>query len=247
MIGIVLAAGAGTRLLPLTEALPKTLLAVDGDRTILDVALANLAAAGVAEAVVVTGFAAAEIEGRVAALAARHGLAVTTLHNERWDRNNAYSLWLAGPHLARGALVLNGDTLHPASVVHRLLARAAQGEPGFDVALAVDTRKALGAEEMKVLVADDGRVARISKQLDPGAAHGEYIGVALVPPAAAGALVDALHAAWTSDPGLYYEDGFQVLADRGGRLEPVPIGDVEWVEVDDHADLARARSIGCRC
>ncbi|MEA2387162.1 MAG: hypothetical protein QOJ22_1336, partial [Thermoleophilaceae bacterium] len=42
MIGMVLAAGAGRRLQPLTDDLPKTLLPVDGERTILDIALANL-------------------------------------------------------------------------------------------------------------------------------------------------------------------------------------------------------------
>lgn len=246
MIGIVLAAGAGTRLRPLTESMPKTLLAVDGERTILDIALANLANAGLAEIVIVTGFAAAEIEIRTDDLAERHGVAVTTLHNERWDLNNAYSLWLAGAHLERGAVIVNGDTLHPASVVHRLLERAA-APPAFDVALAVDDRKTLGAEEMKVLVDTDGRVARITKEIDPGDAHGEYIGVAYVPPASAAAVVDALATTWARDPALYYEDAFQALADSGGRLEPVSIGDVEWVEVDDHADLAVARSIGCRC
>ena len=46
MIGMVLAAGAGKRLGSLTEDLPKTLLEVDGERTILDVALGNFAAVG---------------------------------------------------------------------------------------------------------------------------------------------------------------------------------------------------------
>lgn len=246
MIGIVLAAGAGTRLLPLTESMPKTLLAIDGRRTILDVAIANLASAGVPEVVIVTGFAAAEIEIRADDLAERHGVSVTTLHNERWDLNNAYSLWLAGAHLERGAVIVNGDTLHPVSVVHRLLERAA-ATPTFDVALAIDDRKTLGAEEMKVLVDTDGRVTRISKEIDPGTAHGEYIGIAYVPAISAAAVVGALATTWNRDPSLYYEDGFQALADSGGRLEPVAIGDVEWVEVDDHTDLARARSIGCHC
>jgi len=246
VIGIVLAAGAGTRLLPLTEKLPKTLLVVDGERTILDVAIANLSSAGVEEIVIVTGFAAGEIESRLDDLAERHGVGVTTLHNDRWDLNNSYSLWLAGVHLERGAVVVNGDTLHPVSVVHRLMERAA-AMPAFDVALAVDDRKALGAEEMKVLVDTDGRVTRISKEIDPTAAHGEYIGVAYVRAGSAAAVVDALAATWNRDPSLYYEDGFQALADSGGRLEPVSIGAVEWVEVDDHTDLARARSIGCRC
>ena len=246
MIGIVLAAGAGTRLLPLTEAMPKTLLAVDDDRTILDVALSNLAPAGVTEAVIVTGFAAVEIEIRIDTLAERHGLELSTLHNPRWDLNNAYSLWLTRTHLMRGALVINGDTLHPASVVHRLLERAG-GEPSFDVALAIDDRKDLGEEEMKVLLSEDRRVTHISKGIDPAEAAGEYIGVALVSAQAATAVVGALEATWRRDTTLYYEDGFQALADAGGRLEPVPIGEVDWVEVDNHADLERARSIGCRC
>jgi choline kinase len=45
---------------------------------------------------------------------------------------------------------------------------------------------------------------------------------------------------------LYYEDGFKEYADRGGEVRVAPIGEVKWVEVDDHADLARAREITCR-
>ena len=67
------------------------------------------------------------------------------------------------------------------------------------------------------------------------------------PAAAAGPLADALEATWRRDPSLYYEDGFQELADRGGEIGVAPIGEVEWVEVDDHDDLARAREVACRC
>ncbi len=62
MIGLVLAAGAGSRLGALTEDVPKTLLPVDGERTILDVALGNLRRAGLDDAVVVTGFAAERLQ-----------------------------------------------------------------------------------------------------------------------------------------------------------------------------------------
>ena len=69
----------------------------------------------------------------------------------------------------------------------------------------------------------------------------------LIEPHAAEPLADALQATFERDPQLYYEDGFQELADRGGRVGVAPIGEVEWVEVDDHADLARAREVACRC
>ncbi|MBO0776197.1 MAG: phosphocholine cytidylyltransferase family protein, partial [Actinobacteria bacterium] len=90
-------------------------------------------------------------------------------------------------------------------------------------------------------------LARITKQLDPALADGEYIGATLIEAAAARPLADALEATWRRDPGLYYEDGYQELADRGGEVAVAPIGAVEWVEVDNHDDLRRAREIAPRC
>jgi choline kinase len=240
---VVLAAGPGRRLLPLTEALPKTLLTVSDDCTILDVALSNLSTVGVEEVVVVTGFAAERIEERRRALEERYGVRLDFLFNERCEEwNNAYSLWLAADALREGALLVNGDTVHPVSVEESLL--AARG-PG--ILLAVDTEKELGEEEMKVLLEDDGALRRISKQIDPSSAHGEYIGVTLVEASAGGQLADALEAVWRRDPSLYYEDGFQEVVDAGGRVDLAPIGAVDWVEVDDHDDLARARRLECPC
>jgi choline kinase len=243
MIGVVLAAGPGRRLGALTEALPKTLLAVDGEGTILDLALANLGAAGVERVVVVTGFAADRIAERVPVLQERHGVTVELLHNERaLEWNNAYSLWLARAALADGAILVNGDTVHPPSVQRALL----EGRDGGDLVLAVDREKVLGEEEMKVLLDADGRMTQINKAIEPARADGEYIGVTLIEPHAAGPLGDALEATWRRDPSLYYEDGFQELAHRGGAVTTAAIGAVEWVEVDNDADLARAREIACR-
>jgi choline kinase len=246
VIGVVLAAGAGRRLSPDTDALPKALLPVDGDTTILDLALRNLAAAGVRDVVVVAGHAAHALCEREGSLRRRHGVALEIIHNDRatvW--NNAYSLWLAREFFSDGVLLANGDTVHPVSVEQALL--AVRGRCRGDLVLAVDDIKALGHEEMKVTLDGRGRLARITKQMDPAGAYGEYIGVALIEPAAAARLTDALEATWRRDPGLYYEDGYQELADRGGTIEVAPIGAVEWVEVDDHEDLRRARQIASRC
>jgi choline kinase len=240
---MVLAAGAGKRLGEDTRDLPKTLLPVDGDRTILDVALGNLRRAGLERAVVVTGFAAQRIDERKDELEDRHDIEIELCFNpkaEEW--NNAYSLWIAREYFAEGVLLVNGDTVHPASVEDSLL--AARGEP---IVIAVDDEKELGEEEMKVHVTGEGLLDRINKSLDPASSQGEYIGLTLIEPQAAERLADALEATWRRDPQLYYEDGFQEFADRGGRVGTAPIGTVEWVEVDDHADLERAREVACRC
>jgi choline kinase len=181
LTGLVLAAGAGRRLHPLTTALPKTLLPLADGRTILDLALANFRAVGIERVVVVTGFAAERVEAHLGGNESRHGLEVELVFNDRAEEwNNAYSLWLAREAFRDGVLLANGDTVHPSTVEEALLTA-----PEADLVLAVDDQKSLGDEEMKVVVSGDGAVERISKEAPPAAAEGEYIGVARIAPAAA--------------------------------------------------------------
>jgi choline kinase len=243
VIGMVLAAGAGRRLRPDTDCLPKALLPVAGTTTILDIALGNLAAVGLTDVAVIVGHAAEVIADRTAALEREHGVRIELIHNDRaQDWNNAYSLWLAREYLGQGALLVNGDTVHPVSVENTLL-KAQALAPAADLILAVDAVKQLADEEMKVTLDERGLLRQISKQLDPVRAHGEYIGVTLIQPAAARILAEALEATWRRDPGLYYEDGYQELVRRDGEIAVAPIGDIPWVEVDNHQDLRRARAI----
>jgi len=256
---MVLAAGAGRRLRPDTDALPKALLPVDGRVTILDIALRNLAAVGLRDIVIVVGYRADAVRDRVAVLEREYGVRLTLVYNDRAEEwNNAYSLWLAREHFAAGALLVNGDTVHPVSVEKTLLAAGhvsagpgpggqGPGGPRAGIIIAVDDIKRLAEEEMKVIIDSGGRLTRITKLMDPALAYGEYIGVTLIGASAAASLATALEATWRRDPSLYYEDGFQELADRGGAIGVAPIGEVEWVEVDNHDDLRRAREIAARC
>ncbi|WP_433499809.1 sugar phosphate nucleotidyltransferase [Sphaerimonospora sp. CA-214678] len=243
MLGMVLAAGAGRRLRPYTDTLPKALVPVDGETTILDIALRNLAAVGLRDVVVIVGYQGQVVRDRQADLESRHGVTLTLVHNDKAEEwNNAYSLWCARDYFAQGALLVNGDTVHPVSVERTLLSA---GEDGSDILLAVDDVKPLADEEMKVTL-QDGRLKRITKLMDPAEAYGEYIGATLIRPGAAERLADALRATFERDPQLYYEDGYQEMVDRGEKITVAPIGKVEWVEVDNHDDLAKAREIAWR-
>lgn len=242
MIGIVLAAGAGRRLRPYTDSLPKALVPVDGDVTILDIALRNFAAVDLRDVAVVVGYAAEAVEERRASLESRYGVKLELVYNDKAEVwNNAYSLWCARDHMADGALLVNGDTVHPVAVEETLLSSRGPG-----IVLAVDAEKQLAEEEMKIRVDDGGRLVSITKLMDPASAYAEYIGATLIEGSAAPRLADALRATYERDPQLYYEDGYQYLADHGEDLglAPLPSG-TTWVEVDDHADLARARDIAC--
>ena len=235
--GVILAAGQGKRLRPDTDDLPKTLLPLNETDTILDTIVSGLAEVAVTDIAVTVGHAADRIRERAGELESRHGVAITIVDNDRPHWNNAYSLWTAREHYAEGALLVNGDTVHPADVERSLLAASETSK----ILLALDDEIELTDEAMKVRIGRDG-VELIHKQQPIETAAGEYIGVSLIPAAAAADLTKALEETFEHDPDRYYEDAYQLLAERG-QVDCVPVGGAAWTEVDDHADWARARRI----
>ncbi|TWG07085.1 sugar phosphate nucleotidyltransferase [Streptomyces brevispora] len=244
MIGLVLAAGAGRRLRPYTDTLPKALVPVDGEKTVLDLTLANFAEIGLTEVAIVVGYRKEAVYDRKEELEAKYGLKIVLVDNDKAEEwNNAYSLWCAREVLKRGVILANGDTVHPVSVERTLLEARGKGQK---IILALDTVKNLADEEMKVVADPAKGVQRITKLMDPADATGEYIGVTLIEAEAAEELADALKATFERDPDLYYEDGYQELVNRGFTVDVAPIGEVTWVEIDNHDDLAKGREIACQ-
>jgi choline kinase len=241
MLGMVLAAGAGRRLRPYTDTLPKALVPVDDETTILDLTLSNFSKVGLKDVAVIVGYKSEAVEERKKDLESRHGVNLELIFNDKAEEwNNAYSLWCARDLFSQGFLLANGDTVHPVGVQETLLANR-----GPAILLAVDTVKKLAEEEMKLTIDCAGNLAKITKLMDPQSAFGEYIGLTLVEPEAAEKLTASLETTWKLNPDLYYEDGYQEYVDRGGVINLQPIGEVSWVEVDNHDDLAKARSIAC--
>jgi choline kinase len=235
MVAVILAAGQGTRLLPLTADVPKCLIQVGG-RPLLARMLDAVAAAGIDRAIVVTGY----LSDRVDAYLEGHELplGVTTVRNPDYaTTNNAASLAMARPALRGEAFLLSdGDVIFSESPLPALLAA---GEP---CTLAVDRGAPLADEEMKVQVDGAGLVTQLSKGLDPRACIGESIGVQKLGGPALPLMWDELAAVVRDDAETaYYEDVFQRLIDRG---IPFGVSDVtpgSWLEIDDSADLAVAR------
>jgi choline kinase len=249
MIGLVLAAGAGRRLRPYTDSLPKALVPVgpagiEGEPTVLDLTLGNFAEIGLTEVAIIVGYRKEAVYERKAALEQKYGLKLTLIDNDKAEEwNNAYSLWCGRDALKDGVILANGDTVHPVSVEKTLLAARRDGRR---IILALDTVKSLADEEMKVVVDPAKGVTKITKLMDPSEATGEYIGVTLIEGDATPDLADALKTVWETDPQQFYEHGYQELVNRGFQIDVAPIGDVKWVEIDNHDDLAKGREIACQ-
>jgi choline kinase len=234
---LILAAGMGTRLLPLTRDRPKVLVEVGGE-PLLGRLVRSCAEAGLADAVVVTGYRRDAVERFVAETALP--IPVRCVHNEAFeDKGNALSVWCAREHLPGDFVKLDGDLLLEPGIVAALAAY-----PGSSIAL--DRRATIDAEAMKAAVDADGRVTALGKWLEVAAASGESIGVEKIAAADAPRMFAALVRATDSNPQAYYEDAYELMTREGGPwLAAHDIGAARWAEIDNQDDLeAAARLFG---
>ena len=241
MIGVILAAGMAKRLRPLTDTKPKCLLKV-GERTLLERTVVAMAAAGISEFVVVTGYRADQIRDFLDNLVKPEFLVkprFTYLHNADYEHNNnIYSLWMAG-QVVRGKefLLMDSDILcDPAAVL-----RIAQ-EP--EAALAVN-RHELGEEEMKVVVDGQMHITEISKTCRPEDAMGESVGIEKVTAAYSEALYRELDQMILNEGliDIFYERAFERLIPQGHTFRVVDTTNYFSYELDTPEDFQRAQEL----
>jgi choline kinase len=232
-LAVILCAGGGTRLRPITDDRPKALVPVGGE-TILARAMRLLEGAGVREIVIATGY----CEGAVRAALAGGAMRVSFCHNPEYGTTqNAISLLRCAPLVeGRAFYKLDGDVLFLPEVLDRL-ARA-----DAPLAVAVEKNDRLGAEEMKVMTSGDD-VCAFGKGLDPARCYGESIGIEAVSADLTGRLFASLHEAERAgQTDLYYEDVYAKLIAEGARAKVVDVTDLPWIEIDTAEDLARAQA-----
>ena len=236
---IILSAGQGSRLGHLTDHKPKCLIEFEG-RTLLDRQLDTLAANGVEEAVVVTGFRDGEIEKALKRRReAGEGPAVRTVFNPFFKvADNTGSLYMARAELAGDTLVWNGDTM----VSNALMARVvANDRPG--ICVTIDRKDAYDADDMKVVTGADGRLQAIGKRLEEGV-NAESIGLLAFRGGGAERFARAIEAAMRSAEGtqIWYLRVIHHLAQEE-EVWTLDIAGEEWGEVDFPEDVERAREM----
>ncbi|HET7770717.1 MAG TPA: phosphocholine cytidylyltransferase family protein [Chloroflexota bacterium] len=186
MKAIIIGAGRGRRLMPLTEDQPKCFAEIGG-RRILDWILEALAAGGFRGNEIVF------VGGYLLPVLQREYPHFTYVENADWERNNILaSLFCAEEHMADGFVCSYADILYRPFAVERVV------ESRHDITLVVDTdfrsryrHRSLHPETDAEKVRCEGeRVVEVSRRIPGEEASGEYIGVAKFTPAGAASLRD---------------------------------------------------------
>lgn len=234
-VAVILVAGIGSRLRPITDDRPKALVDLGGE-TILGRAVRLLTSYGVRKIVLATGYR----EDAVQAAMRGAPVAVEYCRNPEFDRTqNSVSLALCRASVGSDAFFkLDGDVVFQRQVLERL------DESSAALSVAVDSGRTLDADAMKVTVSGADILA-FGKGIELAKSAGESIGIERIAASHSAALFDALdRAIQGGETGLYYEDVYsRLIAADALRAEAVEVRDLPWTEVDDFTDLERAREL----
>lgn len=232
---IILAAGQGSRLLPLTLDLPKCLIDFSG-RSLLEWQIRALVANNVDEIVVVTGFHAERVEE---VLARQTGTRFRTVFNPFYKvADNLGSCWLVREEMERDFIILNGDTIVSPEIVGRLVNGATK-----PITVTIDVKDSYDADDMKVTRSGD-RLVAIGKRLSAGESDAESIGMLGFKGEGPARFRETVEAMMRTPEGVknWYLKAIDTLA-PSGIVGTASIEGLDWAEVDFPEDVEIATAL----
>ncbi len=235
---IILAAGQGKRLLPLTAEVPKAMLDIGG-KLLIERQIEAFAQCGLKDFAVVTGYATGLLEEALVKVADRLGVKVRTVFNPFYGvADNLASCWLARSEMTGDFIQVNGDNVFRSDLVERLLSA-----PERAVSVAINRKDEFDADDMKVML-DGERLTEIGKTLPLGTVDAEAVGFYMFRKSGGAAYVRQLEEAIRDPEALrrWFPSVVGALAKRVD-VHVIPITGLQWSEVDFPVDLQRARQL----
>lgn len=235
MKAIILAAGLGSRLRPITDTVPKCMVPVNGC-PIIDKQISNLLNSGVmlSDVYVVAGYRHEVLECHLKETYPD----VNVIPNLRYgETNNMYSLYMAEDKVrGEGFLLMNGDVYFDENIIAGML------RVEDTVSLIACDRSGYIAESMKVTV-ENGCINHISKTITEKEFYAVSIDVYRFSPEACNFLFKEISETICDrkDENSWTEVAIDKIL-TNTRFVPYLISS-RWVEIDNHDDLAQAESL----
>ncbi len=228
----------GSRIRPLTNNCPKSLLKVGGN-TILEMMLSHIQDCGINEVIFVLGYLQEQIKEAVRAKFPNLN-AHFVLNDQYAETNTGYSLMLCRDRVGDSAFVkFDADVVFDKEILSRLI------KSEYDTCLCIDKNINLEAEEIKVIVEDQNRVVKASKTVLPQDAIGESIGIEKISSETAKLLFSELETMMEKKENHqeYYEGAYERLIEKNVPFYALDISGLKWTEIDTKEDFATAELI----
>jgi L-glutamine-phosphate cytidylyltransferase len=235
---VILSAGQGRRLLPLTKNSPKCLLPISG-KPIIEWQIDALLTAGIKEIIVVTGFQTKKVEELLQQRYPDHKQ-ISTLFNPFFEvADNLASCWVARSVMDGNFLLLNGDTIFDVSLLKQVL----ESEPA-PITLSIDYKEVYDADDMKVQLDNNGLVKHVNKTLPENQIDAESIGLIYFRSNGPILFRDAVEEAlrYPTELKSWYLTIIDKLAGKN-LVNVCSISGHRWCEIDYSSDLKKAQEL----
>ena len=237
MKAVILSAGQGSRLLPLTDGRPKCLLPL-GDKTLIEWQIWALTQGGVDEIAVVVGYHAQDVVNLLKKLESPK-LKIRTIYNPFYKlADNLASCWMARHEMESDFVILNGDTVIEPQIFQTLMA-----SPKAPITVTIDKKESYDSDDMKVHLKGT-RLLEIGKTLPPERTNGESIGMLLFRGEGPKLFTDTLDTLMYTPEGVkwWYLRAIGQIAEHH-QVETCSIEGKLWGEVDFPADHERVSQL----
>jgi len=230
---IILAAGKGERLYPLTKNTPKPLIDLGDGETLLEKQLKSLSESHVIdEVIIVIGYLYEQIESKLKNFKTK--LKIKTLYNPFYEMsNNLITLWLSKYEMTEDFLITNGDNLFTSDVVSDLVNTTNDG-----IYVTICYKDSLGQDDMKVILDENKKVIRVSKEIEDSIT--ESIGLVKVQGEKYRNIYQEVLEQLARNKNYinkFWLETFNILVDKGVEINSFKIDRDKWREVDFHFDL----------
>ncbi len=232
---VLLAAGMGLRLGPLTRTTPKAMVPLK-DALLIDHTLRHLLASKhVSEVLVVGGFEYPSLEKHIESHYAPFGDRLRKVYNSQFTQGNLMSLRSALPHVEESFLLCNVDHLYSQATWRFIL------QDRSKLSIFCDFFRDFAPDEMKVSLDGKKRILAMAKDLrDYDCA---YVGLTYVPQTALAAYkAEAERIFHQQGAGASVEALLPPLSREGQPVQVIPFDKHEWYEVDTREDLNKAEA-----
>ncbi len=231
MKAIIIAAGTGSRLYPITTDIPKSLVDVGQGLTLLETQLHSLKEAGLRDIVFIIGYRAAQIEEKLREHEQNFNIQI--VYNPFFETsNNLVSVWMARHHFHDAFISINGDDLFNASVIRNLL------DSPHDITMVTDIKDHYDEDDMKIVTEGD-QVKRVGKKIALAEANGESVGIIKFQGKGPKIYADTLESMVREPENLqvFYLRALQQIMDSGFPVHFSRCDPQDWGEIDFHPDL----------
>lgn len=239
MIAIILAAGMGTRLRPLTNDISKPLLEIN-EVMLIERMIKNCMNESIYDFIVITGYNSQKTDKTCEDLSKKYNININCIKNEKYDvTNTSVSTFLATDYIEKNDLgedfiLINGDNVVNPEIIHDI-------SDSVNSAIVVDNVKELNEESFKLIIKED-IIEAIGKDISIEQSSGEFIGISKVINTDLKDFNEILKRIIEDDTQNYYDFTFKDLSKKT-HLNYVLTNGLEWTEIDDMNDYKKAQEI----